>query len=442
MPPTKSTNPLESSIPQDQPPSTQNKYIYPSETTLHKATILSLPSKSSTFPLLYKQTYNEILTLAATIALFEPVRLHVRPEEHSTASEALAKHLESATATPLQKERITLIPVQTNHVWVRDTGPVYVRGTGDDPRRYAIDFGFCEWGNKLEENIYVPTEDKIGAMKCLPSSTEAGADGDLAAAVQLHPQLTPATAQDTDEANWPIMDPVAIQENHHFAQRVLEIENTLTPSDPVTRIVSRVKLEGGGIEVDGEGTFLATASSILVPSRNAGLSRTEVERELSRLLGVTKFIWIPGREGLDITDCHIDAEARFVRPGVVVCCKPHPSAEEIYWEMYREMRSILEHETDAQGRRFEIHDIQDPDPGFVKTPPEVLGEEDVPAASYVNFYFVNGGLVVPAFGDGEADRAAVELLQGLLPERDVVQVLVNALPRTGGVLHCTTQQVI
>jgi agmatine deiminase len=55
---------------------------------------------------------------------------------------------------------------------------------------------------------------------------------------------------------------------------------------------------------------------------------------------------------------------------------------------------------------------------------------------------VNGGLVIPAFGDPEPDRKAFELLQKLVPEREVRQVAVNALPRTGGVLHCTTQQVL
>ena len=192
--------------------------------------------------------------------------------------------------------------------------------------------------------------------------------------------------------------------------------------------------------MDGEGTFMAAASSVLVSSRNEGLSQDDIETELARLLGIKKFIWIPGREGLDITDCHIDAEARFVRPGVVVVCKPHAKCEPVYWDIYREAREILDAATDAQGRRLQVHDIEEPDPELVKG--NVAGEEDGPAASYVNFYFVNGGLVIPAFGDLEADRKALEMMRSLVPEREVRQVAVNALPRTGGVLHCTTQQVL
>lgn len=336
------------------------------------------------------------------------MRLHVRPEDRMRAQSLLDKRMQDSP--PEEKARITLIPVATNHIWVRDTGPVYVRGA-ENNKRYAIDFQFCEWGNKTGELLYNRSADKAAALK-IEAETE----------------------------DWPILDEKQRNENTEFARRVLEIENASNPDRPVTRVVSSVRLEGGGIEMDGEGTFMAAESSVLVSSRNEGLSRNEIEAELRRLLGVSKFIWIPGREGLDITDCHIDAEARFIRPGVVVVCKPHPACEQVYWDIYNEARAILDNATDAQGRKLEVYDIEEPDPALVTG--DVPGEEDAPAASYVNFYFVNGGLVVPAFGDPEPDRKAFELLQKLVPEREVRQVAVNALPRTGGVLHCTTQQVL
>ncbi|KAJ5569710.1 uncharacterized protein N7459_009140 [Penicillium hispanicum] len=377
------------------------QYIYLAETTPHIATILGFPSHCSTFPALHERTCSEIVDLAGTIATFEPVRLHVRPEDHAHAQALVSQRM--AHAPLAQQSRITLIPCATNHCWVRDTGPVYVHGATDH-KRYAIDFRFCEWGNKISEPIYTGNADTA--------------------------------------ADWPLMDAARRQENTDFAARVLALENAaLAPGQPlVTRVPSAVRLEGGGIELDGEGTFLATESSVVGPARNAGLSRADIETELRRLLGVRTFIWIPGRVGLDITDCHIDAEARFVRPGVVVVCKPHPRCERVYWDMYHEMRAVLDGAMDARGRRLEIHDVQEPDPALVKG--DVPGEEAAPAASYVNFYFVNGGLVMPAFGDAEADRKAFELLQRLVPEREVRQVAVNALPRTGGVLHCVTQQVL
>lgn len=233
-----------------------------------------------------------------------------------------------------------------------------------------------------------------------------------------------------------------MRENTAFAGIVLDLENANVEAvaDVVVRLQTDIRLEGGGIEVDGEGTLMATESSILGGGRNAGLGKDEIEAELGRLLGVSTFIWFPGRVGLDVTDVHVDAEARFVRPGVVVVCRPHGRAEKVHWDIYEEIRAVLERSTDACGRRFEVHDVVEPDPRYIKG--DLPGEEKAPAVSYVNFYFVNGGLVMPAFGDAEADEKAFEMFKCLVPEREIRQVAVNALPRTGGVLHCVTQQVV
>ncbi|KAI2787592.1 hypothetical protein POX_f07964 [Penicillium oxalicum] len=386
------------------------RYTYRAETTPHLATILGFPSRCSTFPSLYEQTCKEIVDLAGTIAIFEPVRLHVRPEDISQARHLVDERMK--TAPPTQKAHVRLVPAPVNHCWVRDSGPVYVRGVDDD-QRYAIDFRFCEWGNKFTERIYNDTEDKIGALL----------DQELG-----------------ERSDWPALSDAERRENTEFARRVLELENRDLPDQPVSRVVSAVRLEGGGIEMDGEGTLMAMKSSVVVASRNEGLSRQDIETELGRLLGIKKFIWIPGREGLDITDYHIDAEARFIRPGVVVVGRPHPKCQRVYWDVYHEMREILDNATDAQGRKLQVHEIEEPDPDLVRG--DVAGEEMEPAASYVNFYFTNGGLIIPAFGDAVTDAKALETLTRLVPGRRICQVAVNALPRTGGVLHCTTQQVV
>ncbi|KAJ5604720.1 hypothetical protein N7510_009874 [Penicillium lagena] len=381
------------------------QYICPAETTPHIATILGFPSPCSTLPGLYERTCSEIVDLAGTLAPFEPVRLHVRPEIQARAQQMVNERMNNNDSAP-HKTQITLVPCATNHCWVRDTGPVYVRGA-DDGKRYAIDFRFCEWGVKTDEEIY---QSRVG---------------------ETEPELG-------DE--WPVMGEEAMSENTAFAERVLELENQISKSNQVQRIASPIRLEGGGIEIDGEGTFMATESSIVGGKRNPGMSRTEIETHLRQLLGVTHFIWFPGRAGLDITDCHVDAEARFVKPGVVVLSKPHPSVDQVYHDMYEEMREVLRTTKDAKGRTIEVHDIEDPDPVLVRG--NLPGEEKVPAAAYVNFYFANGVLVAPVFGDPVADAKAVQTLRDLVPEREIRTVSVNALPRTGGVLHCVTQQVM
>ncbi|KAJ5562778.1 hypothetical protein N7461_001539 [Penicillium sp. DV-2018c] len=362
-------------------------YIFPAEWERHEATIMGFPSRCSLPPDQYDAVCNELVQLAAAISEFEPVRLYVRPEEIQLA-ESLVK--------PCVKDpsRITFIPCPINHCWVRDTGPVYIRDTtGKFPhRRFAINFRFNEWGGKK------PEDDGV----CWGQQ-------------------------------WPLMDEKALKENSDFARWVIEHDNSPTP---VTMIESPIRAEGGGLVTDGEGTLLISESSIVCDVRNPGMSRDQIETELKRLLGIEKVIWFPGRRNVDITDVHMDAEARFVRPGVIAYSKPHEVSIQLWQELSAEIREILDRETDAKGRRLQIHTIEEPDPrGLVKS------DQDELSASYVNFYFVNGGLIIPKFGDEERDQRALEMFQTLLPERVIRQVYASAIPLTGGVLHCVTQQV-
>ncbi|KAJ5579628.1 uncharacterized protein N7459_005613 [Penicillium hispanicum] len=365
----------------------QGQYVLPAESDAHLATILGFPSPISLPPGQYPAVCHELAELAATIAEFEPVRIYVRPEDKDQADSLIR-------ATGKDVSNVTFIPCPINHCWVRDTGPVYVRdATGQFPdRRFALNLRFNEWGGKKPENDGV----------CWGQQ-------------------------------WPLLNDNALEENARFAQWV--IDHDRDPS-PVTRIDAPIRTEGGALVIDGEGTLLITESSILCEARNPGMTKAAVEAALKRLLGIEKVIWFPGRRNADITDVHMDAEARFVRPGVIVYSKPHEMAAELWKELSAEILEILSRETDARGRRLEIHTIEEPDPrGLVKSADDEL------AASYVNFYFVNGGLIIPKFGDDKRDQRALEILQGLLPERVVRQVYTNAIPLTGGVLHCVTQQV-
>ncbi|KAB8226911.1 uncharacterized protein BDW43DRAFT_317339 [Aspergillus alliaceus] len=109
-------------------------------------------------------------------------------------------------------------------------------------------------------------------------------------------------------------------------------------------------------------------------------------------------------------------------------------------EVYEEICEALARETDTRGRKLSVNGMDELDPRYLVGSSRVE-DEDAPAASYVNFYFVNRALIVLAFGDPTADQAAVEMYRHLAPERTVRTVLVNSLPRMGGVLHCVTQQI-
>lgn len=194
---------------------------------------------------------------------------------------------------------------------------------------------------------------------------------------------------------------------------------------------SGVAGEPGGVEWDGDGTLLAHESSWVNPNRNA-LSRDEIERRLLAAYGADKMIWAPGVAGQDITDDHIDALARFVRPGEVLVQVPYPEDTDVFSDSARRTLSILRQSTDAQGRRLKIHEIPSPDRTRI-------GSEEF-VASYANYYVCNGGVICAQFGDPETDQIAQNVLTQLYPDREIVALNVDPIGETGGGIHCATQQ--
>lgn len=192
-------------------------------------------------------------------------------------------------------------------------------------------------------------------------------------------------------------------------------------------------LEGGGIEVDGHGTAIITESCVLNDNRNPGVTKEACETELKKLLGLQKIIWLPGIKGKDITDGHTDFYARFVQPGVVVAGYD-PDPESFDHAVTKKHLEILKAATDAEGRPLRVVVLEAPStirPDY---------ESDDFAAGYINFYVCNGAVIMPEFGDPDADQAAYDALQELFPDRAIVQLNIDGVAAGGGGIHCTTQQ--
>ncbi len=192
-----------------------------------------------------------------------------------------------------------------------------------------------------------------------------------------------------------------------------------------------LRLEGGAISVDGEGTILTTESCALHPNRNPGVSRRSVERELCNALGGEKVIWLPGELSAgDCTDGHIDGLACFAKPGLVLLeTLTEPDSERS--KLLRENRLALRGVTDARGRELEIVEMEDAW--------QADAESDSFCASYINFYMANGGIVMPAY-DAPGDEPARRIVQRTFPNHEVVQVDVRKIAIGGGGIHCITQQ--
>ncbi|MBB4844844.1 agmatine deiminase [Paucibacter oligotrophus] len=211
------------------------------------------------------------------------------------------------------------------------------------------------------------------------------------------------------------------------------VASFVTQQNGVPRLTTRLVLEGGGIEVDGQGTAIITESCVLNANRNPGLGKAACEAELKRLLGINKVIWLPGIAGRDITDGHTDFYARFASPGVVVAGLDLDPQSYDHAVTQKHLQ-ILRAATDARGRKLKVVVLQGP------TDVRQTFSSDSFAAGYINFYVCNGAVIAPEFGDRRADANARSLLRELFPKREIVQLNIDAVAAGGGGIHCTTQQ--
>jgi len=281
---------------------------------------------------------------------------------------------------------IRVVEMSHDDSWMRDVGPTFVtNGRGE---RRGVDWRFNAWGG-LSGGLYFP---------------------------------------------WDQDDLVA--------GKVLEIEGH-------DRYRALIVNEGGAIHVDGEGTALVTEQVLLNPNRNGDMPKDEVERHLKANLGVQSVLWLGEGVVDDETGGHVDNLACFVRPGAVA----------LHWtDNKRDPQYAVSHDAferlssvrDARGRRVSV--IKLPMPGPLRYRPEEVSGVQARgnvrgriagmrlAASYVNFYIANGGIVMPLL-DPRTDKAAAAKLKRAFPGRKVVGVPAREILLGGGNIHCITQQV-
>ncbi len=192
--------------------------------------------------------------------------------------------------------------------------------------------------------------------------------------------------------------------------------------------------EGGGVEVDGAGTVLAHESCWVNRNRNKA-GKAEVERLLLDALGAERMIWAPGVKGADITDYHIDALARYVKPGQVLIQLPKKVDRNDPWSVTAyETYDVLKNARDAAGRKLDIVVLHAPNPEKIRS------RKDDFVSCYPNYYVCNGAVIGAEFGDDKADAEAKKILEQLYPGRKVVSLNVDPIGEAGGGIHCSTQQ--
>ena len=189
-------------------------------------------------------------------------------------------------------------------------------------------------------------------------------------------------------------------------------------------------LEGGSIDVNGEGILLTTEQCLLNANRNPSLKKVEIEEYLRDFLGVTDIVWLGAGIAGDDTDGHVDDMARFVVGDTVLCAVESDSQDSNYTTL-RDNRKRLEEARDSRGNKFRIVEL--PMPGKVEGPDGRL------PASYANFYIGNSAVLVPVYGHFN-DRAALRILKEVFPGREIVGIPCHTLVYGLGAIHCVTLQ--
>jgi agmatine deiminase len=268
--------------------------------------------------------------------------------------------------------------IPTNRSWIRDYGPIFLTAAQDSPvggSRVVTDWHFNAWAR-------YPNWQK---------------DDAVAATIAAHLNL------DCHEPVWPAVE----------GER-------------------RIVLEGGSIEVNGEGLLLTTEECHLdrVQARNPGLGRAELEEVFRAYLGVEKVLWLgKGIQG-DDTHGHIDDLARFVGPHTVVTAVEDARGDANYKPLCENLER-LQAETDQNGRKLDIVTLPMPHP--------LCFDGDRLPASYLNFYIGNEVVLVPTFND-PSDRLALGTFSDLFQDREVIGIHAVDLVLGQGTLHCLTQQ--
>jgi hypothetical protein len=191
-------------------------------------------------------------------------------------------------------------------------------------------------------------------------------------------------------------------------------------------------LEGGAIEHDGNGTMMATRSSVTHSSRNPSLTEAQIEDTLTTYMGITKFIWLDGVYGQDITDMHIDGYVKFANDSTIVTMD---STDLDYWYVSGPEIDIIYNATNTSGDSYNIVIVPLTQNDVLTTIGTNLGYK----GSYCNYYIANDVVLVPTYNDPN-DASALAIIQGIYPNRTVIGIDVRNLYEYGGMIHCITQQ--
>jgi len=214
-----------------------------------------------------------------------------------------------------------------------------------------------------------------------------------------------------------------------------DLDNEIPPSIArklkLRRFESDLVLEGGSIDVNGQGLLLTSEQCLLNQNRNPQLSRAEIEQALRDGLGVETILWVGEGIAGDDTDGHIDDMTRFYKADGFITCVEKDRKDANYGPLRENLERLKSFRT-PKGKKFDVVELP--------MPKRMSFDGQRVPASYANFLIINGAVLVPVFRQPKRDAAALEIIGGCFPGRDVVPIDCHDLIWGLGTLHCISQQ--
>lgn len=186
-------------------------------------------------------------------------------------------------------------------------------------------------------------------------------------------------------------------------------------------------LEGGAVESNGNGIILTTSTCLLNKNRNPNLDAIAITQKLNETLGSSIILYLEhGYLKGDDTDSHIDTLARFINEDTIMYVQCTNQDDEHFKEL-----ALMEKELQKISQEHNLKLI-----AFPMTEAIDFEEQRLPA-TYANFLFINGAILVPIYGVKE-DEIALDIFKNTFNNKDIIPIDCSTLIKQHGSLHCVT----
>ena len=340
----------------------------PGEWEVQKSVWIVWPYNKEDWPGLFTNIPNVISKIVSSLSVNQKVNLIIKSHKDKIKVKKILKKFRNNLSN------IKFYSIPTNRIWIRDTGPIFLINdkTGD---KIILNFKFNGWSKYKDYQKDNKINNKI--VKLI---------------------------------------------------KVKKIDPTIKVKNKLKRIV----LEGGAIDVNGEGSVILTRECLLskVQERNPGVSKLKLENSLRKYFNFNNFIWLKKGIKGDDTHGHVDDITRFVSPTTIMTAVEKNKKDENF-KILRENLNILKKSKNINGKKFKIIKIPMPKARYIN-------RVKVPA-SYLNFYIANKVILLPFFND-KYDKVVFSIFKKFFKKRKIIPINCSELIWGFGAIHCMTQQ--